>query len=98
MEGRSFNPFGRLPVRSIPFSFMTSMTNGSIWEDGLDPALYTFSRSCPKALANPSAIWLRLAFSTQTNNTFIFSFMDLWIPYSLLRLARDMTYSGRRLH
>ena len=36
---------------------------------GFEPALHTSARSPPRVAANPSAIWLRHEFSTQTNST-----------------------------
>src|SRR5438309_9411241 len=57
---------GLLEEMSIPRSRNTSTTVGLIRVEGFVPALCAF---IPCFLAKASAIWLRPAFSTQTNST-----------------------------
>src|SRR6266571_7846559 len=58
--------FGLLFEMSIARSIIDWTMIGLIFEVGMVPALWAFS---PCFLAKASAIWLRPAFSTQTNNT-----------------------------
>jgi len=58
------NIFGDLLIRSIPRSLIGSTTTGLTRADGTVPALIAFN---PSFSANAWAIWLRPAFSTQTN-------------------------------
>src|SRR6266571_8029152 len=58
--------FGWLFEMSMLRSCIAWTTIGLIFEEGMVPALWAFS---PCFLAKASAIWLRPAFSTQTNNT-----------------------------
>src|ERR687889_1041301 len=56
---------------SIPTSFITCSANGLISETGLVPALKAAYPLGAYLLKKPSAIWLRPAFSTQTNRTIL---------------------------
>src|SRR4029077_4400687 len=56
--------FGDFLVRFIPRSLISSTTTGLTRLEGTVPALEAFN---PNFLANAWAIWLRPAFSTQTN-------------------------------
>src|SRR5213594_2934747 len=58
--------FGWLEEMSIPSSRVASTTVGLIRVEGIVPALRAF---IPCLLAKASAIWLRPAFSIQTNST-----------------------------
>src|SRR6478672_11937462 len=48
---------------------MKRMAFGFTTPEGREPALNASTSAPPSMRANASAIWLRLAFSTQTNNT-----------------------------
>src|SRR5579885_233453 len=70
----SDNSFGRCLLISIPTSFIASTARGLISGVGLVPALIGVHPFGAYFLKNPSAIWLRPAFSTQTNKTFFSGF------------------------
>src|SRR5690606_10071843 len=65
----SSSDFDAWVVRSYPSSAMKRIAFGLIRPDGREPALNASTSAPPCMRANASAIWLRLAFSTQTNNT-----------------------------
>src|SRR5687768_13057178 len=55
---------------------MKRIAFGLITPDGFEPALKASTASSPWICAKASAIWLRLAFSTQTKRTRFFAVME----------------------
>src|SRR5690349_10260516 len=73
---------------------MNCTARGLMRPDGAEPALHASTASPPWRRAKASAIWLRLAFSTQTNRTRFFIDPPQQQPESVAQQAPPLATFG----